>query len=111
MDIDKAAEVIAPMLASALREWSGKHCPDPLVVSRAREFARTLALAQIPDAAAGSDLRDSDGNYLGKVGTTCEHRSVGDHRAWCFNCAEWCYPNSPCGQPAGCSTIALEAKP
>lgn len=21
-----------------------------------------------------------------------EHRTVGPHRAWCFDCHEWCYP-------------------
>lgn len=25
-----------------------------------------------------------------------EHRSVGPHRAWCFECNEWCYPAGPC---------------
>ncbi len=23
-----------------------------------------------------------------------EHRTVGSHRAWCFNDREWCYPES-----------------
>ncbi len=23
-----------------------------------------------------------------------EHRTVGSHRAWCFNDGEWCYPES-----------------
>lgn len=22
-----------------------------------------------------------------------EHRTVGSHRAWCFDCTEWCYPH------------------
>jgi hypothetical protein len=22
-----------------------------------------------------------------------EHRTVGPHRAWCFDCREWCYPD------------------
>lgn len=26
----------------------------------------------------------------------CEHRTVGPHRAWCYDCREWCYPHSPC---------------
>lgn len=25
-----------------------------------------------------------------------EHRTVGSHRAWCFDCGEWCYPKAPC---------------
>lgn len=27
-----------------------------------------------------------------------EHRTVGPHRAWCFDCQEWCYPASPCAR-------------
>lgn len=22
-----------------------------------------------------------------------EHRTVGSHRAWCYECGEWCYPD------------------
>ena len=37
-----------------------------------------------------------------------EHRTVGPHRAWCFDCGEWCYPD---GEMAckGCRIPALEA--
>lgn len=35
--------------------------------------------------------------FVGHDGRECgEHRTVGSHRAWCFDCGEWCYPNSPC---------------
>lgn len=27
-----------------------------------------------------------------------EHRTVGEHRAWCYDCSEWCYPSSPCAR-------------
>jgi len=27
-----------------------------------------------------------------------EHRTVGPHRAWCFDCREWCYPDIPCAR-------------
>ncbi len=36
-------------------------------------------------------------NFEGRTGRTCgEHRTVGPHRAWCFDCSEWCYPDEPC---------------
>jgi hypothetical protein len=38
---------------------------------------------------------DSEGRYLGGPGL-CEHRTVGSHRAWCFTCSEWCYPDAMC---------------
>lgn len=25
-----------------------------------------------------------------------DHRTVGPHRAWCYACTEWCYPEVPC---------------
>lgn len=34
-----------------------------------------------------------------------EHRTVG-HRAWCFECSEWCYPRIPC---KGCENPALRS--
>jgi hypothetical protein len=38
-----------------------------------------------------------------------EHRTVGDHRAWCFDCSEWCYPG---GEDAcsGCAVSLLTAQ-
>lgn len=51
------------------------------------------------------DIRDDEGRYHGKTGTTSEHRTVGDHRAWCLNCHEWCYPDAPCGEPRCCTTL------
>lgn len=42
-------------------------------------------------------LRDSGGNFLGFADRDCgEHRTVGEHRAWCFDCHEWCSATSPC---------------
>lgn len=33
-------------------------------------------------------------NFEGHSDRECgEHRTVGSHRAWCFDCHEWCYPN------------------
>lgn len=33
-----------------------------------------------------------------------EHRTVGSHRAWCFDCGEWCYPKAPCVR---CEIVSL----
>ncbi|WP_157873453.1 hypothetical protein [Kineococcus radiotolerans] len=41
-------------------------------------------------------LLDKRGNYYGKQGTTHEHRTVGDYRAWSYDASEWCYPSDPC---------------
>jgi hypothetical protein len=32
--------------------------------------------------------------FQGWSGCDCEHRTVGSHRAWCYDCAEWCYPRA-----------------
>ncbi|HUY46063.1 MAG TPA: hypothetical protein VMV92_10100 [Streptosporangiaceae bacterium] len=37
-----------------------------------------------------------------------EHRTVGPHRAWCFDCSEWCYPE-PEMACARCRIPMLEA--
>jgi hypothetical protein len=36
-----------------------------------------------------------------------EHRTVGPHRAWCFECSEWCYPAIAQGCK-GCRASVLE---
>jgi hypothetical protein len=39
--------------------------------------------------------------FIGHDERSCgEHRTLGSHRAWCFDCGEYCYPNIPC---SGCS--------
>jgi len=44
-------------------------------------------------------------NFEGHDPRECgEHRTVGPHRAWCYDCGEWCYPNSPCVR---CEVAAL----
>lgn len=36
-------------------------------------------------------------NFEGHEHRECgEHRTVGPHRAWCYDCEEWCYPSWPC---------------
>jgi hypothetical protein len=36
--------------------------------------------------------------FEGHGSPSCEHRTVGPHRAWCHQCQEWCYPRSPCAR-------------
>lgn len=46
-------------------------------------------------------------NFEGHDARECgEHRTVGSHRAWCFDCGEWCYPAIPCH---GCTTPKVRA--
>jgi hypothetical protein len=48
-------------------------------------------------------------NFFGHDGRECgEHRTVGSHRAWCFDCSEWCYPgiDAAC---KGCELPSLRA--
>jgi hypothetical protein len=62
----------------------------------ARGLVRELA-ARLPEREAP--------NFEGHPGRECgEHRTVGPHRAFCFDCSEWCYPSSPC---ARCELPAL----
>jgi len=36
-----------------------------------------------------------------------EHRTVGDYRAWCFDCSEWCYSAQIDMACKGCEIAAL----
>lgn len=55
-----------------------------------------------------SAIRDERGNFQGHVRRECgEHRTVGSHRAWCYDCSEWCYPDVPCVR---CERPMLEAR-
>lgn len=47
-----------------------------------------------------------DGHPLRECG---EHRTVGSHRAWCFECSEWCYPDVKMGCK-GCRLAWMEQK-
>lgn len=43
------------------------------------------------------EVRDDRGYFEGFEPRECgEHRTVGDYRAWCYDCTEWCYPHQPC---------------
>lgn len=52
-------------------------------------------------------MSDSTPNFEGHADSECgEHRTVGPHRAWCYNDTEWCYPHAPC---RGCELPILRA--
>lgn len=49
---------------------------------------------------------DTEGSFYGFQSRDCgEHRTVGPHRAWCYDCSEWCYPNEPCRRCHGVSEV------
>lgn len=66
---------------------------------------------QAPDGSSCS-CTDPAKNFHGHWPRECgEHRTVGDHRAWCYDCTEWCYPRIELACK-GCELAALrEALP
>lgn len=49
-------------------------------------------------------------NFEGHPGRECgEHRTVGPHRAWCYECTMWCYPRLEAAC-RGCELPALRAQ-
>jgi hypothetical protein len=47
--------------------------------------------------------------FVGWLGRDCgEHRTVGDYRAWCHGCTEWCYSSDIDAGCAGCRMPGLE---
>lgn len=49
---------------------------------------------------------DTEGSFYGFQSRDCgEHRTVGPHRAWCYDCSEWCYPKAPCVRCHGVSDV------
>lgn len=38
-----------------------------------------------------------------------EHRTVGDYRAWCYDCTEWCYSREIEMACKGCEIASLRA--
>lgn len=48
---------------------------------------------------------DENGYFEGFAPRECgDHRTVGEHRAWCHDCGEWCYPGTPCVR---CEIVSL----
>lgn len=78
------------------------------------ELARTRdahdgEVADVGGGVVGSEaVFDELGHFLGHEPRECgEHRTVGEHRAWCFADSEWCYPTEPC---RGCEIVGLRAR-
>ena len=60
-----------------------------------------------PPDAENRAVFDEHNCFFGHEPRECgEHRAVGEHRAWCFDCSEWCYPRVPCIR---CEIIPLRA--
>jgi hypothetical protein len=67
-----------------------------------RNFLRwSRALSPADMVEPGSCTMNFEGHNPRECG---EHRTVGEHRAWCHECAEWCYPGDGC---KGCRLAAL----
>jgi hypothetical protein len=47
-------------------------------------------------------------NFHGHGGACGEHRTVGECRAYCLQCSEWCYPNAAC---KGCAHLTGQEWP
>lgn len=74
----------------------GEEAPDRTEELATALVKRAEALLNTP----APPKYDSFRRYEGRVGGT-EHRTAGG-RAWCFQCSEWCYPESyacPCCEP------------
>lgn len=75
---------------------------DPYAVLRLCQAHREIA-AMFP---ASAPHLDTEGSFYGFQSRDCgEHRTVGAHRAWCFDCSEWCLPDQPCRRCHGVSEV------
>jgi hypothetical protein len=74
--------------------------PDQTVLLDGERVEEPIALAAALRCATHSTDAPPEReapNFEGHPHRACgEHRTVGPHRAWCFNCGEWCYPDEPC---------------
>lgn len=63
-----------------------------LIINRQEKTLRAAAglLPEPPDPVFAAD-----GTFHGLAGGP-EHRTVGPHRAWCYDVSTWCYPQDPC---------------
>ncbi len=85
--------------------WPGKDAPKagpPLPAGTPApplDSPGTVAEGEGPAVPVASSQWTEDGYFIGHNPRFCgEHRTVGEHRAWCFQCAEWCYPDGPCAR-------------
>lgn len=83
---------------------TGRHAADAAHIALhdpAAELRMVSALKRLLQLAGQPAPPKWDGdNYEGRIGGG-EHRTCGG-RAWCYGCAEWCYPESyacPCCEP------------
>lgn len=54
---------------------------------------------------------DAEGRFYGWLPRECgEHRTVGDYRAWCFDCGEWCYSSGIELACKGCELLYLRQR-
>lgn len=67
-------------------------------------------MTEIPATEPGrtKEIRTPEGYFVGFEPRDCgDHRTVGPHRAWCYDCSTWCYPRSPC---PGCEVVQLRGQ-
>lgn len=77
---------------------------DPAAVLRLCQSHRDI-VAMFP---VSEPHLDTHGSFYGFQARDCgEHRTVGPHRAWCFDCSEWCYPNASCRRCHGVHEVII----
>lgn len=89
-----AASDPASALAACARLRGERDRARSIAVALEAQVARVEALLRSPSP----PKFDGAGNFEGFVGGT-EHRTVGSHRAWCYQCSEWCWPRDEAGCP------------
>lgn len=93
------------------RYWRRLNPDGPRVWEPSDEVAESLRLCQshrdiVAMFPVSAPHVDTHGSFYGFQSRDCgEHRTVGPHRAWCFDCSEWCYPNAPCRRCHGVSEV------
>jgi hypothetical protein len=70
------------------------------------ELTRVPALEPVTSAKPTREpvFDPDESHFAGWSPRDCgDHRTVGPHRAWCFDCGEWCYPHAEmaCGGCGG----------
>jgi hypothetical protein len=80
--------VTRPALYATARGWSTSFRVGLTVLGGGVAVPLARGQAQSTEATMSE-------NWTGVEGST-EHRTVGSHRAWCYQDNEWCYPNIWC---------------
>lgn len=99
-------EALAAHLATVLARHAEGHATAVNVADAALGWAADHGFQwQQPGKELQTEVRDERGHFLGFQPRDCgEHRTVGEHRAWCHDCREWCYPHDGCTR---CQTAAM----